>query len=155
VALMLRVPDFESYDLSAVKFIIMGGGASSPALVEEARRRFDAAYSIRYSSTESGGIGTATAFDADDDEALFTVGRPRPGVELQIRDERDHAVAGGDVGEVVLRSPTMMRGYWRDPVATGRTLAGGWLHTGDLGYVDDRGLLRLAGRAKEMYVRGG
>ena len=57
----------------------MGGALSPPALVREARRRIGAAYSIRYSSTESGGIGTATAFDADDDEALFTVGRPRPG----------------------------------------------------------------------------
>lgn len=155
VALMLRVPDFESYDLSSVKYIIMGGGASSPALVEEARRRFGAAYSIRYSSTESGGIGTATAFDADDEEALFTVGRPRPGVELEIRDEHDRPVPGGEVGEVVLRSPTMMREYWRDPDATARTLAGGWLHSGDLGFLDERGLLRLAGRAKEMYVRGG
>jgi acyl-CoA synthetase (AMP-forming)/AMP-acid ligase II len=155
VALMLRVPEFESYDLSAVQYIIMGGGPSSPALVEEARQRFDAAYSIRYSSTESGGIGTATAFDADDEEALFTVGRPRPGVELEIRDEHDRPVPDGEVGEVVLRSPTMMRGYWRDPEATARTLAGGWLHSGDLGFIDERGLLRLAGRAKEMYVRGG
>jgi acyl-CoA synthetase (AMP-forming)/AMP-acid ligase II len=155
VALMLRVPDFDDYDLACVQFIIMGGGPSSPALVEEARRRFDAAYSIRYSSTESGGIGTATAFDADDEEALFTVGRPRPGVHLEIHDEEDRSVEQGEIGEVVLRSPTMMREYWHDPETTARTLAGGWLHTGDLGAVDERGCLRLAGRAKEMYVRGG
>jgi acyl-CoA synthetase (AMP-forming)/AMP-acid ligase II len=155
VALMLRVPDFDTYDFSSVEHIIMGGGPSSPALVEEARRRFGASYSIRYSSTESGGIGTATAFDADDEEALFTVGRPRPGVEIEIRDEADRPVAQGGVGEIVLRSPTMMTGYWHDPAATAKALAGGWLHTGDLGYLDDRGLLRLAGRRKEMYVRGG
>jgi acyl-CoA synthetase (AMP-forming)/AMP-acid ligase II len=155
VALMLRVPDFDEHDLDCVRYLIMGGGPSSPALVEEARRRFGADYSIRYSSTESGGIGTATAFDADDEEALHTVGRPRPGVELEIRDEDDRRVPDGEVGEVVLRSPTMMRGYWRDPEATARTLAGGWLHTGDLGFLDERGLLRLAGRAKEMFVRGG
>jgi acyl-CoA synthetase (AMP-forming)/AMP-acid ligase II len=155
VALMLREPDFDSYDLSSVKTIIMGGGPSPPALVAEARRRFDAAYSIRYSSTESGGIGTATAFDADDDEALFTVGRPRPGVELEIRDDDDQRVRRGEVGEIVLRSPTMLSEYWRDPEATRETLRGGWLHTGDLGRLDERGLLHLAGRRKEMYVRGG
>jgi acyl-coenzyme A synthetase/AMP-(fatty) acid ligase len=80
IALMLRDPGFDSYDLSAVETIVMGGAPSPPALVEEARRRIGAAYSIRYSSTESGGCGTGTAFDADDDEALFTVGRPRPGM---------------------------------------------------------------------------
>jgi acyl-CoA synthetase (AMP-forming)/AMP-acid ligase II len=155
VALMLRDPDFDSHDLSSVRAIIMGGGPSSPALVEEARRRFGAAYSIRYSSTESGGIATATAFDADDEEALHTVGRPRPGVYLEIRDEHDRAVPDGEVGEVVLRSPTMMRRYWQDPEATARTLVDGWLHTGDLGWIDERGLLRLTGRADDMYVRGG
>ena len=86
LALLLRIPDFDDFDLSAVKTIVMGGALSPPALVREARRRIDAAYSIRYSSTESGGIGTATAFDADEDEALFTVGRPRPGVEIRLAD---------------------------------------------------------------------
>jgi acyl-CoA synthetase (AMP-forming)/AMP-acid ligase II len=155
MALMLKVPDFDTYDLSAVKTIIMGGGASPPALVEEARRRFDAAYSIRYSSTESGGIGTATAFDADDEEALFTVGRSRPGVDLEIRDGDGRTLPDGEVGEIALRSPTMMSGYWRDEEATNEALRDGWLHTGDLGFIDERGLLRLAGRRKEMYIRGG
>ena len=89
LALLLRQPDFDDHDLSAVKTIVMGGALSPPALVREARARIGAAYSIRYSSTESGGVGTATAFDADDDEALFTVGRPRAGIELEIRDEDD------------------------------------------------------------------
>ena len=61
----------------------------------------------------------------------------------------------GEIGEVCLRSTSMMRGYWHDPDATSETLRGGWLHTGDLGRIDDRGLLRLGGRAKEMFVRGG
>jgi acyl-CoA synthetase (AMP-forming)/AMP-acid ligase II len=133
----------------------MGGALSPPALVQEARERFGAAYSIRYSSTESGGVGTATAFDADDDEAFFTVGRARGDVEIEVRDRDDHAVAAGEVGEICLRSSSMMRGYWRDPDTTAEVLRGGWLHTGDLGYLDDRGCLRLAGRQKEMFIRGG
>jgi acyl-CoA synthetase (AMP-forming)/AMP-acid ligase II len=145
VALMLRVPDFESYDLSAVRSIVMGGGPSPPALVREARARFGAAYSIRYSSTESGGVGTATELDAADDEALHTVGRPRPGVEVRIADD----------GEVWLRSPAVMTGYWRDPAATADALVDGWLRTSDLGELDDHGRLRLIGRTDDMYIRGG
>jgi acyl-CoA synthetase (AMP-forming)/AMP-acid ligase II len=149
------VPGFDACDLSAVQAIIMGGGPSPPALVAEARERFGAAYSIRYSSTESGGIGLGTAFDADDEEALYTVGRPRPGVEIKVVDDDAQEVGDGDVGELCLRSPMMLSGYWRDPAATAEALRDGWLHTGDLALVDAQGCVRLAGRKKEMFVRGG
>ena len=155
LALLLRDPTFDDFDLSSVRTIVMGGAFSPPALVDEARRRFGAAYSIRYSSTESGGVGTGTAFDADDEEALFTVGRPRGDVELRIVDDHDLGCTDGEIGEVCMRSSSMMRGYWNDVVATADTLRDGWLHTGDLGWIDERGLLRLGGRAKEMFVRGG
>jgi acyl-CoA synthetase (AMP-forming)/AMP-acid ligase II len=156
IALMLRDPSFDDHDLSCVETIVMGGAASPPALVREARERFGAAYSIRYSSTESGGCGTGTAFDADDEEALFTVGRPRGGIDVQVRgDDGATVLAEGEVGEVWLRSPTVMARYWRDPDATAATLVDGWLRTGDLGSIDERGLLRLAGRSKEMFIRGG
>lgn len=155
LALLLREPRFDDYDLSSVRTIVMGGAFSPPALVTEARERFGAAYSIRYSSTESGGVGTGTAFDADDEEALFTVGRPRGDVEIDVRDDTGTSLAAGEIGEVCLRSTSMMRGYWRDPEASTATLHGGWLHTGDLGWIDERGCLRLGGRAKEMFIRGG
>jgi len=155
VALLLRHPDFDSYDFSCVKTIVMGGAASPPALVREAKERFGAAYSIRYSSTESGGIGLGTAFDAADEEALFTIGRPRAETEVEIRDDAGAPVAPGDVGELFLRSPYMMRGYWRDDEATAATIVDGWIRTGDLARVDERGLFRLAGRKKEMFIRGG
>ncbi|MCB9372217.1 MAG: acyl--CoA ligase [Microthrixaceae bacterium] len=155
IALLLAQPDFDERDLRAVQALVVGGGPSPPALVEEARRRFGAAYSIRYSSTESGGVGTATAFDADDDEALHTVGRPRAGIELAIRDEQGRDLPDGEIGEVCLRSGAVMAAYWRDPQATAATLVDGWLRTGDLGVRDPDGCLRLAGRRKEMYIRGG
>jgi acyl-CoA synthetase (AMP-forming)/AMP-acid ligase II len=146
MSLMLRVPEFDSYDLSCVQTIVMGGAASPPDLVREARTRFGAAYSIRYSSTESGGVGTGTAFDADDEEALHTVGRPRPGVSVRV----------GDGGELQIQSPAVMDGYWRDPARTADAFtADGWLRTGDLATIDDRGLVRLTGRATDMYIRGG
>jgi acyl-CoA synthetase (AMP-forming)/AMP-acid ligase II len=155
LALLLADPTFDDYDFSCVTTIIMGGALSPPELVRRGRERFGAAYSIRYSSTESGGVGTATAFDADDDEALFTVGRPRGDVEVSIRDDSGAAVPTGTIGELCLRSSCMMRGYWHDHDATAEALADGWLHTGDLAWLDELGRVRLAGRSKEMFIRGG
>jgi len=155
LALMLRSPEAERHDWSNVQTVVVGGAASPPALVSAVRERFGASYSIRYSSTESGGCGTGTAFDADDEEALHTVGRPRAGVELTVRDGEGRAVTEGAIGELWLRSPTQMSGYWRDPEATAAAIVDGWLRTGDLARIDERGLVRLAGRTKEMYIRGG
>ena len=157
LALLLRQPEFDQLDLSCVKAIVMGGSASSPTLVREARRRFGAAYSIRWSSTESGGIGLGTAFDADDEEAFHTVGRPRGDTQVKVCDPDAPGVAAaeGEVGELYLRSSTMMRGYWRNPAATAEAFVDGWLRTGDLASIGADGLIRLAGRAKEMFIRGG
>jgi acyl-CoA synthetase (AMP-forming)/AMP-acid ligase II len=138
IALMLREPDFDERDLSAVRLVVAGGAPSSPGLIAEARARFGADYSVRYSSTESGGLGTVGVNETDN------VGRPRPGVEIDIRD-----------GEVWLRSPAVMSGYRRDPEATAEVLRDGWLRTGDLGWLDEQGRLHLTGRATEMYIRGG
>ena len=146
IALLLRVEDFDRFDVSSVQTIVVGGGSSPPEVVREARRRFGAAYSTRYSSTESGGVGTATAFDASDEEALNTAGRPRPGVEVRV---------DPDTGELLLRSPAMMRGYWRDPERTAATIVDGWLHTGDLAEIDPSGCVRIVGRTTDMYIRGG
>jgi acyl-CoA synthetase (AMP-forming)/AMP-acid ligase II len=152
----VRSPEAGRHDSEHVRSVIVGGAASPPALVAAVRDLFGASYSIRYSSTESGGCGTGTAFDADDDEALHTVGRPRPGIEVTVRDEDGRPVDRDEVGELWLRSPTRMAGYWRDPEATAAAITpDGWLRTGDLARIDRRGLVRLAGRAKEMFIRGG
>ncbi|UGQ09266.1 acyl--CoA ligase [Yinghuangia sp. ASG 101] len=157
VSLLLRRPEFDAYDFSSVRGLIVGAGPSPAPLVREARERFGAGYSIRYSLTESGGLGTLTAFDAPDEEALHTVGRPRPGTELEIRDPETGRVSGaGEVGQVCLRSPAVMAGYWRNPEETARALDGdGWLRTGDLGAVDEAGCLRITGRISDAYIRGG
>jgi acyl-CoA synthetase (AMP-forming)/AMP-acid ligase II len=155
VALLLRDPDLDRRDLSKVRLLVMGGAASPPALVEEAKRRFGAAYSIRWSSTESGGVGTGTAPDAPDHEALHTVGRPRPGIGIEIRGADDAPLPHGEVGAVWIRSDASMSGYWGNPEATAEALVDGWLRTGDLGFVDATGLLTLAGRQGEMFIRGG
>jgi acyl-CoA synthetase (AMP-forming)/AMP-acid ligase II len=151
IALILRSALVDELDLTCVRNFVVGGALSTPALVREAKERFGAGYSIRYSSTESGGVGLGTAFDADDDEALHTIGRPRPGVEARVAEPNDDGI-----GELCLRSAAQTRGYWNDLEATAAAIDDdGWLHTGDLARIDDQGRFRLAGRIKEMYVRGG
>jgi len=156
IALMLLEPDFDDLDLSCVETVVLGGGPAPAGLRREAAERFGARVSVRFSLTESGGIGTATAFDAPEDEALHSIGRPRGPVEVGLRDPGGRDVPAGEVGEICLRTPTAMEGYWADPEAT---RAAFWpdrfLRTGDLGWLGDDGCVRLAGRSKEMYVRGG
>jgi acyl-CoA synthetase (AMP-forming)/AMP-acid ligase II len=144
IALMLADPAFDEHDLSCVQAIVMGGGPATPALVRTARERFGAAVAVRYSCTEAG-VGTGTAFTDPPEDAEVSVGRPQPGVELLVVD-----------GEVCFRSPAVMSGYWGMPDATAAAFtADGAVRTGDVGWVDDAGRLHLAGRQKEMYVRGG
>jgi acyl-CoA synthetase (AMP-forming)/AMP-acid ligase II len=155
LALMLRVADFDDYDLSALRAIVIGGGPATPALVREARRRFGVPLSVRYSCTEAA-IGTGTALTDPEEDAEMTVGRPLAGVALSLLDADDRPVPAGEVGTVCLRSPAVMSGYWRDPQATAAAFTpDGSVRTGDLGWLDERGRLRLAGRTREMYVRGG
>ena len=157
IALMLRQPDFDEYDLSSIQAIVIGGGPATPALVREARARFQAALAVRYSCTEAG-IGFGTAFDAPPEDAEVSVGRPHEGVDLLLLGD-DGPVAPdavGEVGEVCLRSPAVMSHYHDAPEATAAAFTDdGFVRTGDLGHLDDQGRLRLVGRAKEMYVRGG
>lgn len=162
LALMLRSPRFDELDLSCVRTVVAGGAPSPPALVSEARRRLGADYSIRWSSTESGGVGLATAPDADTDEALHTVGRPRPGVQARVASEDDTPMGDGEVGELQLRSGAVMAGYLGDDPggfdagATRDALTDdGWLRTGDLAVRHPSGAYELAGRRTEMYLRGG
>ncbi|MFZ4585786.1 MAG: class I adenylate-forming enzyme family protein [Acidimicrobiia bacterium] len=154
-ALMLRDPEFDTFDLSSVRMLIAGGGPITPGLADEARRRFGAALTTRYSCTEAGiGLGTASTDPLED--AVETVGRPLAGVELVLLDDDDRAVPSGEVGAVCLRSPAVMTEYWRDPEQTQAAFTSdGFVRTGDLGWLDDHGRLHLVGRAKEMYVRGG
>lgn len=156
LALMLRSPLIDELDLASVQSIVAGGAASPPALVAAARKRFGAAYSIRYSSTESGGVGLGTAFDAPEDEALNTIGRPRSGVEARVVGDADAEVPDGEVGELQIRSAAVMAGYLHDDAATAAALTpDGWLRTGDLAVRRPDGCFVLAGRRTDMFIRGG
>ena len=86
---------------------------------------------------------------------LGSAGIPRTEVEIKIVDADDNELPAGEMGEIATRSDLVMKGYWRDPEATAETLRNGWLHTGDVGYMDDKGYLFLMDRSKDMIISGG
>ena len=155
IALMLKQENIQELDFASVKAIVTGGAFASADLIRKGREIFGAPWSVRYSSTESGGIGLATSLDADDLEALHTVGRPRKGVQAKICDPLGQELPDSEIGEIWLASPAVMSCYWNDPDETSKVMDQGWLKTGDLAYKTPEGNFVLAGRTTEMYIRGG
>jgi acyl-CoA synthetase (AMP-forming)/AMP-acid ligase II len=153
--MVLAHPDLAGTDTSHLRLCGIGGAAVAPDLVRRMREVLGCPVMNRYTSTEAG-ITTGTGIGDPDDVVAETVGRPAPAVELRLLDPDGTEVEPGEVGEIVVRSPMVMLGYWRDPTLTATVLDGeGWLHTGDLARADTRGDLRIVGRLKEMYIRGG
>jgi len=154
---LLSHPDRATRDVSSLRMIFTGGAASPPALVHRTEAELDLVYTIGYAQTEAGCVLTmTTAADAAADRAE-TLGLPLPGTELRIADLRTGETAGcGETGEICARGYFVMDRYLNAPKETAAAIdAGGWLHTGDLGSLDERGYLRIAGRLKEMIIRGG
>ncbi len=97
----------------------------------------------------------AAAIEANDDARLGSVGLPVRGIEVRIGGADDAPLTTGDAGEVLVRGPTVMQGYWKDPAASAAALAAGWLHTGDVGCLDPDGFLTLKDRSKDLIISGG
>ena len=155
IIMLLDHPDRARRDLSSLRTVVLGGAPSTPELIRRIQRELGVVVSVRYSSTEVG-IATASLPEDPPEVLTTTVGKPTPGVELRIVDAANQPQPAGTVGEVVVRSPATMRGYWRAPELTALTIdAAGWVHTGDLGLLDGAGYLHLRGRRSEMYIRGG
>jgi acyl-CoA synthetase (AMP-forming)/AMP-acid ligase II len=136
--------------------VIGTGSTRVPAeLVRDLRRRFPCPVLVRYASTETP-IITGTRADDPPEILERTVGRAQNGVAVRIQDEAGQIVPAGSVGRVAASSPFQMRGYWRDPEQTATAFTtDGWLVSSDLGSLDEDGNLTLAGRASEVYIRGG
>ncbi len=154
---VVRHPEIGAFDLSSVTHIGGGGSPIPPALQSRAREVFTGAratFGVGYGLTECTALAT---LNAGDELAAFpsSVGRPLPTVEIEIRDERGAAVGDGVEGEVHVRSPLVMRAYWRNPAATSASiLPDGWLRTGDVGSLDG-GRLSLSSRRRDLVLRGG
>ena len=154
---LLNHPRVGEYDLSSFRSV-GGGGSPIPApLIEKARDLFpqcSQTMGVGYGLTEGTAFGTLNAgHELADDPA--SVGRPVPIVDIEIRDELDQPLPDGEEGEIHLRGPLVMQGYWDDPEATDATIKpGGWLSTGDVGRLEN-GKLYIASRKRDLILRGG
>ncbi|HEY4460707.1 MAG TPA: class I adenylate-forming enzyme family protein [Pseudonocardiaceae bacterium] len=142
-------------DLSHLRLVSTGASRVPATLVRALRERLRCPVVVRYASTEVP-LAFGTGIDDPAETAATTVGRPLGGAEVQIRDVDGQPLPQGHVGQVFLRSAARMRGYWREPALTARTIdPDGWLTSNDLGRLDAAGNLIIVGRADDAYIRGG
>lgn len=154
---MLEHADFDRRDLSSVRVAGSGGASVPPEVVRSIESRLRAKFCIVYGQTESSPLITQTRPDDTPEDKAFTVGQPFPQTEVKIADPTTgEPVPVGQVGEVCTRGYLVMKEYFDKPEATAAAIdAAGWLHTGDLGTMDERGYCRITGRLKDMVIRGG
>lgn len=154
-AKLLGHPALASADLEHVEVGIVATAPAAPELIERVSQALAAPLIVRYSMTECPSM-TGTRIGDSAEVQYRTVGRAQNGVELKMVDEDRQDVPHGSVGRIAVRSPAVTIGYWRDPERTAEALTpDGWLITGDYGRFDADGNVILAGRANEMYIRGG
>ena len=144
-------------DLSSLRMALAGGASVPPELVRQVEAEFGVPFTLTFGQTESSCSITMTRPSDTADDRAETLGRPLPQTAVKITDVATGAtVPCGTVGEICTRGYLVMDGYLGDPEATAAAIdADGWLHTGDLGSMDERGYCRIAGRIKEMIIRGG
>jgi long-chain acyl-CoA synthetase len=153
--LIIHHPAFESADLSSLRLLVLGSAPLAPETLRRLQAKLPGAAVLNSYGMTEGGHATFTMDPEGARTRPGAVGRPTPPVEVRIMDDDGRPCAVGAVGEVHTKNPEGHREYYKDPEATARLWEGGWLHTGDLGYLDADGYLFIVGRKKEMIVRGG
>ena len=152
---VLEAASFRGRDLSSVEGVGYGGAPAAPELVRRIKEEFPGGSpSNGYGLTETSSI---TAFNTGEDYLLRpeSVGPPVPVCEVQVVDEEEKALPPGKIGELWIKGPNVVKGYWNQPQATAETFTGGWLRSGDLARLDEDGFLYIVDRTKDMLIRGG
>ncbi len=159
---LLDDPTLSARDLTSLRYFISG---AAPLSVDKLRQAIDAFGPVMmqgYGQTEApASIAMLrpeeylTPEGVADDSRLSACGRPTPLVRLAIRDERGVPLASGETGEICVAGDLVMRGYYKDPEQTASTIVDGWLHTGDVGYLDHEGYLHITDRIKDVIITGG
>lgn len=161
INMLLNAPELERSDLSSLRLVFYGGGPMPPAVLDRALRRLRCSFTQGYGLTETLEAtfltGNDHVLDGDENQRrrLASAGREAVGAEVRIVDEAGHDVATGVVGEILVRSRSVISGYWRQPDLTRAALRGDWFCTGDLGYLDEDRYLFVVDRRKDMIVTGG
>jgi fatty-acyl-CoA synthase len=152
---LLNLPEWKEYDLSSLRYFVFGG---SPVPVELFRQVVEALPNVKFGNvwglTESTSIVTYNPH-IDILRVPESVGPPVPVLEVKVLDSQAREASRRTVGELCVKGPSVVRGYWNNPRATREAIVDGWLHTGDLGYMDDDGYVYIVDRIKDMIVSGG
>ncbi len=150
---LLLYPDPKKYDLSSMKYWISG----SAPLALETWNKFKEVYGGEISEgwglTEAGANNSINPIDGV--KKVGSIGIPMNGTEIKIMDDGGKILPRGEQGEIVIKGPQLMKGYWNKPEETAEMLSGGWLHTGDVGYEDDDGYFWITDRKKDLIIKGG
>ncbi|CAM2929687.1 long-chain-fatty-acid--CoA ligase [Skermania piniformis] len=157
IQMLVSSPAIQDAQLDSLRTVVYGGSPISPALLDRARTRLPGVDFVQaYGMTELAALATILPAAAHDDPAhRESAGRAGPVTELRIVDPSGRRQPAGTVGEILVRGPQVMQGYWEQPEQTAATLQDGWLHTGDAGYLDADGYLHIVDRIKDMIITGG
>ncbi|MBV9661955.1 MAG: acyl--CoA ligase [Acidimicrobiales bacterium] len=152
---VMNHPDFGKRDTSSVKSVAYGGAPAPPELARRVKESFNSSpASNGYGMTETSSISTMNVGD-DYLAKPDSVGPPVPVVTVKVVDPSGQEVPVGEVGELWIKGPNIIKGYWNKPDATAQTITGGWLHTGDVARLDEEGFVYIVDRAKDMVIRAG
>ncbi|MCY3961494.1 MAG: FadD3 family acyl-CoA ligase [bacterium] len=154
---ILNHPDLDSFDMSTLRLAVTGAAAIPVEMILQMRARLGFETIVTgYGLTEASGIATMCRHDDDPETIANTSGRAIPNVEVQITDDDGNEMPRGEPGEIVVRGYNVMLGYLDDPEQTAETIdADGWLHTGDIGVMDEQGNIDITDRKKDMFIVGG
>ena len=145
-------------DLASLEMIVYGASPMAPARLAEGIEVFGPVFSQLYAQTEAPNTVTALRMsdhDPDNPERLASCGSPLAGIQVALLDDDGNEVPTGAVGEICVRGPLVMAGYWKRAEETAEAFRGGWLHTGDMARCDEDGFLYIVDRAKDMIISGG
>jgi len=153
----LEYPGFDRYDLSTLRTGIMAGAPCPVEVMKKVISRMHMSeVLIAYGQTECSPVNHMTLADDPVEKRVETVGRAGPHLEVKLLDEQGRVVPIGERGDICTRGYAVMQGYWNDPERTAETVdSDGWLHSGDLGVMDQDGYVQVVGRLKDMIIRGG
>ena len=158
---VVNAPELHKYDLSSLRLVFYGGGPMPVSVLERAIERLGCGFTQGYGLTET----LEATFLVSDDHVingtemqtrrLASAGREAVGAEVRIVDDAGVDLPGGETGEILVKSESVIAGYWNNPEETANVIRDGWFHTGDLGYLDDERYLFVVDRKKDMVVSGG
>ena len=150
---MLQYPAAGKYDISSMKYWVCGSAPLAADTWKQFKEKFDAEIAEGWGFTEAGANNTSSAHL--NVKKVGSIGKPQNGMEMKIFDDNDNELPQGQEGEIVIRGPMVMKGYWNLPEATAEVIKKGWLHTGDIGYIDPDGYFFITDRKKDIIIKGG